>query len=119
MANDDKTEKPTAKRRGEARKKGQVAKSGDLNGAIVLGAGLLAVILMAPRMVQRMGSEMQQTFTSLSHPARLVSTDGVQVLLHQVLSTMLGTVAPIAAICIAAALVVNVAQVGFRPSLGA
>jgi flagellar biosynthesis protein FlhB len=119
MANDDKTEKPTAKRRGEARRKGQVAKSADLNGATVLGAGLFAVIVMAPRMIQRMGSEMQGTFSSLSRPARLVSTDGVQTLLHQTLSTLIGTVAPVAAICVAAALIVNVAQVGFRPSLGA
>ena len=33
---DDKTEKPTPKRREEARKKGQVARSMDINGAIVL-----------------------------------------------------------------------------------
>ena len=35
MADDDKTEKATPKKRDEARKKGQVAKSPDLNGAVV------------------------------------------------------------------------------------
>ena len=41
MAGHDKTEKATPKKREEARKKGQVAKSADLNGAVVL----LAVVL--------------------------------------------------------------------------
>ena len=44
MANDDKTEKPTPKHRSEARKRGQVAKSPDLNGAGVLFAGFIAVM---------------------------------------------------------------------------
>src|SRR5438445_725355 len=42
-AKDDKTEKPTGKRKQEARRKGQVAKSTDLNGALVLLAGMLAI----------------------------------------------------------------------------
>src|SRR5438093_750091 len=41
MAGGEKTEAPTPKRLEEARKKGQVAKSADLNGAVVLFAGLL------------------------------------------------------------------------------
>ena len=36
---DDKTEKATPKKQEEARKKGQVARSNDLNGAVVLRAG--------------------------------------------------------------------------------
>ena len=43
MAGSDKTEKATPKKREEARKKGQVAKSTDLNGAIVLLVGLFAL----------------------------------------------------------------------------
>ena len=50
---DDKTEKATPKRREEARKRGQVAKSTDLNGAIVLIAGLLALSLLAPHTRRR------------------------------------------------------------------
>ena len=44
MAGDDKTEKPTPKHRSEARKRGRVAKSPDLNGAGVLFAGFIAVV---------------------------------------------------------------------------
>ena len=42
MAN-DKTEKATPKKQEDARKKGQVAKSQDVNGAAILLAGLLAL----------------------------------------------------------------------------
>ena len=48
MADPDKTEKATPKRRGEARKKGNVAKSTDLNGAVVLAAGLVGLMLHGP-----------------------------------------------------------------------
>ena len=49
MAGADKTEKATPKRREEARKKGQVAKSADLNGAVVLLAGLFALGSTGPQ----------------------------------------------------------------------
>ena len=51
MADPDKTEKPTPKRKSEARKKGQVAKSTDLNGAVVLSAGLIGLIAVGPAVV--------------------------------------------------------------------
>ena len=40
---EDKTEKATPKKKDDARKKGQVAKSMDVNGAAILLAGLLAL----------------------------------------------------------------------------
>ncbi len=40
----DKTEQPTPKRRDEARKKGNVAKSRDLSGALVVVPGILLVL---------------------------------------------------------------------------
>lgn len=44
----DRTEQPTPKRRAEARKKGQVARSRDLSGALVLLAGLGILALWTP-----------------------------------------------------------------------
>ena len=54
MAASDKTEKATPKKLEEARKKGQVARSMDLNGAVVLLASLLALSAFGPGMLQRM-----------------------------------------------------------------
>jgi flagellar biosynthetic protein FlhB len=116
MANDDKTEKPTDRRRREARQSGQVAKSADLNGAGVLIAGLIAVTLMAPAIVSLTGQQMANAFGAIARPASVVSQSGVNSLLSETAGTLLGTVAPIMGICLAAAVILNVAQVGFRPS---
>ena len=48
MAN-DKTEKATPKKKEDARKKGQVAKSADINGAAILLAGLIALSAAGPK----------------------------------------------------------------------
>ncbi len=61
-AKDDKTEKPTGKRKQEARRKGQVAKSTDLNGALVLLAGMLAISTFGPAVVSGAADSMKSTF---------------------------------------------------------
>jgi len=116
MAHDDKTEKATPKRRQEARKKGQVAKSIDLNGAFVLVAGLIAISAVAPTVVSAAAGSMRDAFTRIAHPAQLTSGASLNGLLHAVLDTLVATVGPIAAICLAAGVLANVAQSGLRPS---
>ena len=46
MAEDmgERTERPTARRMGEARERGQVAKSQDLSGAVDLAAGVVILV---------------------------------------------------------------------------
>lgn len=56
----EKTEKATPRRREEARKKGQVFKSADLNSAVILLAGSMALLLSFPYMVSQL-----KGFTSL------------------------------------------------------
>jgi type III secretion protein U len=59
MANEsseEKTEQPSAKKLRDARKKGQVAKSTDLSGALSLLAGLLTLIAMVPWIGSRMAT---------------------------------------------------------------
>ena len=51
---ENKTEKATPKKRQEARAKGQVARSQDANGAIVLMAAVLGLSAFGPAMFQRM-----------------------------------------------------------------
>ncbi len=116
MANDDRTEKPTAKRKSEARRKGQVAKSHDLGGSVVLVGGLIALSAFAPAVVHGAAGAMTQIFGRIATPDASTSAAGLNGLLHIVISTMLATVAPIAGICLAAGVLVNVAQVGFKPS---
>jgi flagellar biosynthetic protein FlhB len=117
MANHDKTEKPTAKRKNEARRRGQVAKSQDLNAALILVAGLIAIIALGPHVVAGAGSSMRSAFAAIAHPNQVASGAGLSALVHGAISTLLATVAPIAGICAGVGLLSNVAQVGMRPAL--
>jgi flagellar biosynthetic protein FlhB len=116
MADPDKTEKATAKRANEARRKGNVAKSTDLNGAVVLGAGLVGLMFMGPNLVNGTASAMRAIFGQISHPGDATSAAGLHGLLQIALHTMLTTVAPIAGMCVVAGVLVNVAQVRLRPT---
>jgi flagellar biosynthetic protein FlhB len=125
MANDDKTEKPTAKHRGEAREKGQVAKSADLNGAVVMIAGLAGVLILAKTIGHSAGAAMADIFSQIARPSNVTSGAGLHGLFGLVEHTMLKTVAPIAGMCVVAGVIVNLAQAGLkftpqalRPSFG-
>lgn len=61
----EKTEKPTAKRMQDAREKGQVAKSQDFNGAIVLIAATGAMAYVGPYTLTTLYGQMQYTFGQL------------------------------------------------------
>src|SRR5437764_9951145 len=119
MPRDDRTEKATPKRRGEARKKGQVAKSNDLNGALVLIVGLFAISSLAPTVVSGAAAAMRDSFAQIASSGTVTTGAGLGALLQSTLSTLLGTVAPIAGACLGVGVLANVAQVGFRPSLTA
>ena len=116
MADQDKTEAPTPKRKREARKKGQVAKSMDFNGALVLVAGLIAISTLGPSVVSGMANAMREVFAMIAASGQSTSASGLHTLQQMVLNTLLSTVAPLAGVCLAVGLLANVGQVGFRPS---
>jgi flagellar biosynthetic protein FlhB len=111
----EKTEKATPKKRGEARKKGQVARSTDLQGAIVLLAGIVALGAAGPGLVQRMGDVMRGAITQISSPD-IVSKKGIGVLMSSAGEAALLAVAPIALACMLAGVLTSVGMVGFKPS---
>ena len=114
----DKTEKATPKKKDEARKKGQVAKSQDLNGSIVLLAALFALSAFAPKMYLRMADAARELLAHVSQPD-IVGREGVGEVMSTVGTAWLLTVAPIAVVCLVLGLLVSVAQVGLKPSPGA
>ena len=116
MPASDKTEKATPKRRHEAREKGQVARSPELSGAAVLAGGLIGVVAFGPKVADSAASSMRACWSQISEGGSVTSAAGLHGLEQIVLHALLSTVAPIAAMCFAVALVVNVGQVGFRPS---
>lgn len=116
MASDDKTEKPTGKRKSEARKKGQIAKSTEVNGALVLLAGLVAISMQGPAVVNSMASAMRALFGMVSSPNEVSSAAGLHGIVNLMLHTLETTAMPIGVICMAGGLLANVAQVGLRPT---
>lgn len=111
---DDRTEKPTAKRRGQAREKGQVARSMDLTNAGVLLAGLFGVMLLAPKILASTATAMTQIFSQISRPHNVISGAGIHGLLSLTENTLLKTVGPVAGLCVAGGIILNLLQVGIR-----
>ena len=114
----EKTEKATPKKRQQARKKGSVAKSGDLNGAVVMFAALFALSATAPHLVEVLQDSMRSALTLTSTPD-IVNHRGLGPLLSSQAHSAALAVAPVALTCLAAGVLINVAQVGGKPHIGA
>src|ERR1700677_1294275 len=116
MPREERTEQATPKHRKRAREKGQVARSSDLGGSIVVVTGLFTISLMGSRIVNAGASTFREMFGDIANPAKATTAAGLSELMHSALSTIVLAVAPIAAACIAAGVIAGVAQVGFRPT---
>jgi flagellar biosynthesis protein FlhB len=111
----EKTEKATPKRRKEARDRGQVARSTDLQGAVVLLAGIVTIGAAGPKLVERMADSMRAAIAQMSSPD-VVSRQGIGTLLSHAGEAALLAVAPIAIACALAGVAVSLGMVGFKPS---
>jgi flagellar biosynthesis protein FlhB len=114
MAGGDKTEKATPKKREESRKKGQVAKSADLNGAVVLLAGLFTLAATGGSIVDRSKDAMHDMLTLGAVAPDVVERASIGAVILDVLKDVGLSVAPVALACAVAGIVANVAQVRFR-----
>jgi flagellar biosynthesis protein FlhB len=114
VADPDKTEKATPKRLEEARKEGNVAKSQDLSGAVVVLAGLFVLGATGPAMVQRMSGGIHDSLAA-GGGTDPVTMATVGDLLMRSGSDAAMCLAPIVGVCAAAGIIVNLAQVGIRP----
>jgi flagellar biosynthetic protein FlhB len=110
----DKTEKATPKKREDARKKGQVAKSQDLNGATVTLCALLAISAAGPALFSNVSDATRQLLQKVQDPS-VVDRKGIGPLMETVATTWLRSVAPIALACLLAGVVVTIVQVGLKP----
>ncbi len=106
---DQKTEKPTAKRKREARKKGQVSRSPDVSAWLTM----LAASALIPMLVRSAGSRLTglttQSANVMSHPTE----QGALKILGAGLGDMVAIVMPTLGVIAAIGIVANVAQVGF------
>lgn len=111
----EKTEKATPKKRADARKKGQVARSADLTGALVMLAGLMMLAVAGPGIAQRLGDAMRECFALIAKPEAIEAGGLGEILLRQLTHVGLA-IAPVAGGCMVMAVIACVGQVGFKPS---
>lgn len=107
----EKTEKATPRKREEARKKGQVFKSSDLNAAIILIAGSVAIFLSFPYMLENM-----EDFTRLYLTERALhefNNKYAYSLMLEILHVLLKITFPVLLTTSIAALLISYLQVGF------
>lgn len=116
MAHEDRTEKASPKHREQARKKGQVARSSDVGGSLVLAAGLFAISLFGPTVINSTQAAFHEILAEIATPTKATTAAGLHALLEVGLSTIGLTVGPIAAVCLGAGFLAGAGQVGFRPA---
>lgn len=114
MANDqgEKTEKATPHKRREARKKGQVLKSAEVNTAVLTMAMFAALYLFGGSMVRNLGQLMTRGIDSMGATSDLTINDAHLLIVDSVLS-ILRIALPLLLVAVVVGAAVNLAQVGF------
>lgn len=114
MADDsaeDKTEAPSDKKRQDAREKGTVAKSTEINSVLVLITGILLLKLTGPMIFNELSHSTVDLFRSISDTS--MDQNRVIQLVWQALRLLAKTVLPVAGSIMVIGVVANVAQIGF------
>ena len=106
----EKTEQATPKRKDDARKKGQVARSAELSSVAILLMGLLALSGLGSYMFDRMSSIMIESFTD--GMTMEINPSTIQPHITRWVSGFVAIVAPLVGLLVVAAVGVNVSQVG-------
>ena len=109
----EKTEEPTSKKREDARKKGQVARSQELNTAFVLLIGFLILRILWTFIY---GNIAEYTTYLYSHISQSMSTEGIRELFIGIMILLAKTVMPVMFAILIVGLGINVFQVGLMIS---
>ena len=115
MAKDGKTEKATPKRRSEARKRGQVARSQELNSFFVLAGTVITLAIAAPHIMRTFEETIQTGLKQAGNPDR-ASAGQLQGLASWGMRETISAVAPILIAAAVCGVVASVMQVGLRIS---
>ena len=105
----EKTEEPTAKKRADARKKGQVARSQELNTAFVLLIGFLILRILWEYLYVNIA---EYTIYLYTHLSQSMSTEGISELFIGIMLLLAKTSLPVMIAIMIIGLAVNIYQVG-------
>ena len=107
----EKTEEPTAKRRADARKKGQVGRSQEISGAFVLLAGFFALKILSTNILDEIE---KYTIYIYGHLNTSVDVETVMNLFIGMVIVLIKTAFPVMLAIMVIALAVNLYQVGIN-----
>ena len=111
FAGDDKTEEPTAKKRADAKKKGQVGRSTDMSAAFVLLMGFFIIKLLWESIYHSIAAYTTYVF---SHLNQTVDTESVVRIFIGIIELLAQTALPIMIAIMMMGLAVNMYQVGLN-----
>ncbi len=107
----EKTEEPTAKKKSDARNKGQVAKSQELNAAFVLFAGFWMMKVLGTYTYREIADYTSYIF---GHLNTTVDTETVMRLFIGIVTVLLKTAFPVMLAILVIGLAINLVQVGWN-----
>lgn len=107
----EKTEKATPKKRQDARKKGQVAKSQDLNTAIVLLAVFLYLMFFGKTIAERLLGVLRHALQNYMFME--LTPKNIESILMEILAELVIFLGPVMLVAMIAGVAANYAQVGF------
>jgi len=106
----DKTEPASPKKKEEARKKGQAAKSKEISSIAVLSAGTIYMFFNARQLTEKLGENIKQTFINIP---QLISGDtNCASYMSQTIYTFLGLILPFMILLVVVSLLANFIQTG-------
>jgi flagellar biosynthetic protein FlhB len=111
----DRTERATPRRREQARRRGQVARSSEINAVLVLLCGVSLLLLSGGHLARLLGRNASYLFAQ-SHLLRADNLGGLREILVANLGIMLQGLAPLLLAIFVTGLGANVMQVGFHAS---
>lgn len=111
FAGDDKTEEPTAKKRADAKKKGQVGRSTDMSAAFVLLMGFLTLRIFWEYIYQKIYAYTAYVFLHLNQP---VDTENIIRIFIGIIELLAQTALPIMIAIMFMGLAINMYQVGLN-----
>lgn len=110
MAADDKTEQPTAKRRQEARERGQIAKSPEVASALTLAGIFIVLVATGMSLLGKLEQSMASSFELQLFPPGGFTTTFAHAIGLSIAKTVLLDVAPFFAVIIGLSMLANFAQ---------
>lgn len=111
----EKTEEATPKRKSDARNKGQVAKSVEINSAFIILAAFLALKLVSPMIYLELSNYMRLVFSNIARNDFTITE--AHVLFIDFAIVFLKTALPVMVVILIISLAANMLQVGFNFTL--